>query len=132
MRKTAAFPLVKEAAPSGAHVSGLCPVADGSVTHPRSGYSTLRWEIDGSLPEQLGFVRVEYIGTLFSPTHQRPSEWQELSSEKEQTDKTTTSITPEVRKPPQLHVQEGSLGVRKGGECHPVLGSNVTLPLGLA
>ena len=63
---------------------------------------------------------MEYIEALFSPTHQRPSEWQELSSEKEQTDKTTTSITSEVKETsPTPRVQEGSLGVKKGGSVTP-------------
>ena len=51
-----------------------------------------------------------------------------MSSEREQTEKTTVSITPELKDiSPTPHQQEGSLGVRRGGH-HSII-NVVILPL---
>lgn len=79
MRKTAAFPLVKGNSTFPAHMSGLCPVADGFSDSSTLWLLNTEVEIDGSLPLSSWDLSSGEHGALFSPTHQRPSEWQELA-----------------------------------------------------
>lgn len=86
----------------------------------------------GACPEQLGFVKWSILELCFPPTHQRPSEWQELSLRRSKQIKQPHLSLLRSRKPPQLHVCRKALGGQKGRSVTPQLGSNVTLPLGLA